>query len=395
MDSTQQHPETGPDTAEDLMPGPGAARLPLTRWWARRRRDAWFTLLALALGAVTAVALQSASARLVRQVPTTQTARPQSGAVVRPAQARSYSMPQPNAGLMQPAVDAEGNVWVGEMTTNLLARLDPHTGIVTTWEPPNGQSGIMDTAIDGQGKVWFVEQNANYLGRFDPVTQTFATFPLGRVNGHSVGPQDLQFDTSGKLWFTELECGGIGRLDPATGTLQSWPVPPPAPGTPSYPFALAVTRDGQIWFGDLAGGAVGHLDPATGHVTLYHLADAQAQVFAMTSDAQGRVWFTELDLGKLGMIDPATGRVTELEVPTTLGIPAGLYGVVVTLDGDVWFASNDANALIRYAPGTKNFTFYQLAVPSSIPYGVALDSADRLWFTTDGASTNSIGELSP
>ena len=95
------------------------------------------------------------------------------------------------------------------------------------------------------------------------------------------------------------------------------------------------------------------------------------------------------------MIDPATGQLSELEVPTTLGILVGLYGVVVTPDGDVWFASNDANALIRYAPGANTFTFYQLAVPSSIPYGLALDATGDVWLTTDGQQENYIGEVVP
>src|SRR6266567_1018947 len=131
-------------------------------WSSRRRRDGWFLLVVLLLGMGTILVLS-------------------------------------NVGLMQPAVDAQGNVWVGEMSANRLARLASHTGVVTTWKPPNGKYGIMTTAVDTKGKVWFVEQGANYIGRFDPATQTFRSFPLGIVNGHPLVPQDLQFDTRGQL----------------------------------------------------------------------------------------------------------------------------------------------------------------------------------------------------
>ena len=119
--------------------------------------------------------------------------------LTRAAQTRLYPFPQSNVGLMQPAVDGRGNVWVGEMNANRLARLDSHTGVVTSWEPPNGKYGIMTTTVDAQGNVWFVEQGANYIGRFDPVRQTFRIFPLGTVHGRPMGPQALQFDAAGLL----------------------------------------------------------------------------------------------------------------------------------------------------------------------------------------------------
>ena len=210
-----------------------------------------------------------------------------------------------------------------------------------------------------------------------------------------MGPQALQFDARGLLWFTAAAGGRIGRLDPATGRVQTWPVPSPGAGVPSAPFSLTVTPDGQVWFGDITGGAVGHLDPATGHVTLYHLADQQAEVFSMAHDAKGRIWFTEITPGKLGMIDPATGKITELDVPTVSGHPAALYGIAVARNGDIWFANNGANALVRYTPGKATYAFFQLPVQSGGLYGLTLDPAGQLWFTASGASANAVGEMNP
>jgi len=384
---------------------------PPVRWSARRRRDAWFLLLILLLGIVTifvlsnGATLRSGQANVTQagtsptSVPTVSatsgTLVPSVRTMVRAAQMRLYPFPSSNVGLMQPAADAQGNVWVGEMYANRLARLDSRTGVVTTWEPPNGKYGIMTAALDTRGNVWFVEQGANYIGRFDPQQQTFRVFPLGTSNGHPLGPQALQFDAAGNLWFTGVSAGRIGRLDPTTGMIQTWVVPPPAPKLSALPFSLAVTHDGQIWFGDLTGGAVGHLDPATGRVTLYHLANPQAQVFSMASDARGRIWFTEIVPGRLGMIDPSTGRITELPVPAIAGNPAALYGLIVAPSGDVWFVNNGAGALVRYSPKDASYTFFQLSLPSSAPYGLTLGPAGRLWFTASGSSANAIGEMNP
>jgi streptogramin lyase len=80
-------------------------------------------------------------------------------------------------------------------------------------------------------------------------------------------------------------------------------------------------------------------------------------------------------------------------VPATLGDPATLYDVV-TRDGALWFTSTGANALIRYTPTTGQFSFYQLAAPSSVPFGLALAPDGALWFTADGAP-NYIGAVRP
>lgn len=414
MSGRGHSPEPGEENNEAEVPPPRIPVVPRrkrgsARWSARRRRDAWFLLGVLLLGILTLFTLANADAQLsgkltqtglspttVTTVSTTSgTPAPTAVATVRAAQVHLYPFPASNVGLMQPAVDMQGNVWVGEMLANRLARLDLRTGAITTWDPPNGKNGIMTTAIDTQGNVWFVEQSANYIGRFDPTRQTFRTFPLGTLNGHPMGPQALQFDASGKLWFTALIGGRIGRLDPTTGTIQTWPVPPPTTGTRSYPFSLTVTSNGQAWFGDIVDGAVGHLDPTTGRVTLYRLADPQASVFSMASDARGRIWFTEIVPGKLGMIDPTTDRLRELPVPVILGKPPALYALVVAHNGDVWFVNNGANALVRYSPKDSTYTFFQLSLPSSAPYGLALDRAGKLWFTVAGSSANAIGVMTP
>ena len=374
---------------------------------ARRLRDAWFMLGVLALGVVTLFALTTMGTAVSQRAPapgatatrTTASATSPSApngalpAGVQRAQVRAFNVSPANAGLMQPAVDAAGNVWFGEMTTNKLARLDPRTGRVDTWAPPQGRYNIMATAIDTHGDVWFTEQASNYIGRFHPATAAFTTYPLEQVNGHGVAPQDLVFDARGMLYFTEVSGAKIGRLDPATGAIATWTVPAPASGGPSYPYAIAAARDGAIWFGDLTGGAIGRLDAASGAVKLYALADKRAQIFSMVADDAGRVWFTELQGSKLGMMDTHTGTLREISVPATLGTPTGLYAVTVAASGDVWFACASANALVRYVPGTQTFTFYQLQIPASIPYGVAFDRQGTLWFTADATTANYVGAL--
>ncbi len=362
---------------------------------------AWFTLsslLVLFSGCGTsnsAVTAPVAQAQSVRQVRVHLAPVPPFSTTVRVAQRLLYPFSTTDVGLMQPVVDAQGNVWVGEMNTSRLGRLNTQTGVVTSWTPSGAEYGIMATTLDVQGDAWFAEQNANYIGRFDKRQQTFRIFPLGTWKGSPLGPQDLRLDGRGFLWFTAEAGGVIGRLDPRTGAIRVWSIPSSAPGILSYPYSLTITPNGQVWFGDFAGGAIGTLEPLTGQVTLYDLPNPQTQVFSMATDATGRIWFTEVLPGKLGMFDPATGILTELPVPAISGGPPALYELAIDHKGMIWFVDVGANTLVRYAPGEHSFTFLQLSLPSSVPFGLTLDPAGKLWFTAGGSSANYVGEMAP
>ena len=381
----------------DLATPSGGAPPPRPPLWRRLlRRDAGFGALVLVALLVTVLIISRipsspSTSTVTRQTSGKATPVTQSASIVRQANAEMIAMPTSRAGLMQPAVDAQGNIWVGEMVTNQLARIDSKTGQVTEWTPPGGKYNIMATAIDHQGDVWFTEQAANYIGRFTPETQTFKIYSLDSAIAPRMAPQDLAFDANGDLWFTLLG-GRIGRLDPATGAMRSWQVPTPSGVARAYPFSLAITPSG-VWFGYLSGGTVGKLDPATGKVTLITLMNRQAAVYAMTADTAGRIWFTEMQPAFLGSIDPRTGKVTELPVPHTAGDPSILYSLVTTGDGSIWFASAGANAVVHYQTNDDLFTFYQLPASQSIPFGMALGHSGSIWISGDGAADNYVARI--
>lgn len=395
-DATEQTP-ANLDAPPQLSAPTPPARPPL--WRRLLRRDAGFGVLVLVALLVTVLVVSRIPAAPPspnvppRQTSGTTTTAAQSGSIARAANAQIIPMPTSRAGVMQPSVDAQGNIWVGEMTTNQLARINPQTGEATEWTPPGGKYNIMQSAIDRQGNVWFTEQAANYIGRFDPSTQTFKIYSLDAAIAPRMAPQDLAFDANGDLWFTLLG-GRIGRLDPTSGAIQSWQAPLPRGAARAYPFSLAITSRG-VWFGYLTGGAVGRLDPATGKITLISLAHPQAGIYAMAADASGRIWFTEMQPAFIGNIDPATNKATEITVPALLGDPSIVYGLATTGDGSVWFASAGANSAVRYQVKQDLFTFYQLPASQSIPFGMALGSDGKIWISGDGAANNYVARITP
>ncbi len=80
--------------------------------------------------AVTAPVAQTLPAR---QVQVHVTPVPPISTAMRTAQRHLYLFSPSNVGLMLPAVDAHGNVWIGEMNANRLGRLNTQTGLVSSW----------------------------------------------------------------------------------------------------------------------------------------------------------------------------------------------------------------------------------------------------------------------
>jgi virginiamycin B lyase len=302
------------------------------------------------------------------------------------AQEHLYTFASSNVGLMLPVVDRQGNVWVGEMNANQLGCFNTRTGRVTNWTLPSGRYGIMATVLDSQGNVWYSEQFANYIGRFNPHTETFHVFPLGTWKGNQLGPQNLQFDTHGMLWFTASDGNAIGRLDPRTGAMHIWSLP-------AAPSGMAVAPNGLVWFGYLTGGAFGSLNPQNGQITVYPIANSQAQVYDMAIDTEGRLWFTEASPGRLDMFDPSSGNLTELPVPAVEGHTSSLSELAITQNGDIWLVDIGANMLVRYKPGVSNYIFFQLSLGTASPFALTLAPNGTLWFTAGNAEVNYLGKL--
>ncbi len=300
------------------------------------------------------------------------------------------SLPHTHSDLMSPAIDANGNIWFGEMGTNQLGEYSPTTQQVREWTPPNGEYGIMGIAADLHGQIWFAEESANYIARFTPSTCAFVLTPLPARAGQNAAPVGLALTTQGQPWFTLFGNSQIGTID-ATGTLHLYPLAYADKQHQPLPYGITVGQDGGIWFTELQGGAIGRLDPATGAVRTFALANPQAQSNAITTAPDGRIWFTEMS-GTIGVIDPRTDTLREFATPPQFGNTAQLYDILVDPAGTVWITSSGANALLSYQPSTGSWQRHIIPSPEVAPYGLAM-AHDALWFTEAADAANSLGRF--
>jgi DNA-binding beta-propeller fold protein YncE len=109
-----------------------------------------------------------------------------------------WSVPVEDSLPHDPAVDAQGHVWVTLMQANQLGRFDPDTGRWKFFSVPSQNAGPHGLAVDRQGLVWYCEAGANKLVRFDPQSEKFETFPMPSANSYV---RNIARDSRGHLWL--------------------------------------------------------------------------------------------------------------------------------------------------------------------------------------------------
>src|SRR6266700_2932838 len=414
----QQHiPETGEQNNEmkatrlatPVIPRPLQSA---PRWSVRRRRDAWFLLVAILLRMLTTFALSGGGAWLSGQTSLKQLATSPAQTATNPfnsplsttatCQFHEYPFPQSDSQVMRLVVDHAGRVWFGEMGRNALAVFDPRTHTFQQMTPPHGRFGMMGMQVAPDNTIWFAEQYANYIGHYFPATGRFQLYPLPRLTIPDPGnpgktlslpsaPNDLALDAHGMVWFTEFNADALGRLDPHTGLMQHYPLSVKRSVQTLLPYGVTVDPQGMVWFTEMSINHVGHLDPATGRIRYFPVPGPKVSLMEIASDAHGTIWVTAFSSGLLLRLDPRTGRTTPYYASLTGKDPGGLYGLVVAPSGDVWVTILAENVIARLDVATHRFIYYRIPTPGSEPLTMAMGPDHTLWFI----EIDKIGMLRP
>ena len=81
---------------------------------------------------------------------------------------KEYVLPHgPTAGPYAVTVDADGIVWVNEIQTDTVVRLDPKTGQTRVFTLPSKNAGIRKMIVDAEGRLWYMGSHNGRLGVID------------------------------------------------------------------------------------------------------------------------------------------------------------------------------------------------------------------------------------
>jgi virginiamycin B lyase len=247
--------------------------------------------------------------------------------------------------------------------------------VVRTFAVPRG-SRPHDVAPAADGRsVWYTAQGSGELGRLDPATGETTSVPLGQgsaPHGVIVGPD-------GAPWITDGGLNAIVRVDPTTGEVTRYPMPA---GTPAINMNTAVFgRDGTLWFTGQAGW-YGRLDPGSGRVQVFNAPRGRGP-YGITVTPDGSIYYASLAGNHIARVDPATNQATVVEPPTP---NQGARRVWSDSQGRVWVSEWNAGQLSVYDPGDGSWREWKL--PGSRPqaYAVYVDHRDKVWVTDFGGN---------
>jgi streptogramin lyase len=171
----------------------------------------------------------------------------------------------------------------------------------------------------------------------------------------------------------------------------------------SSPSQITQGSDGNLWFTEPGNNALGRITQA-GTVAQFALAGLQASSspLGITSGPNGLLYFTESGADRVGSINPLAGSNAAVlatlrqskVVPSGNGTgAAGLNGITVGPDGNLWFTESTASAVGRVTPDLASITEIPTPTAAASPAGITTGPDGALWFTE--SAVNQVGRLVP
>jgi virginiamycin B lyase len=244
----------------------------------------------------------------------------------------------------------------------------PFTATYQEYQVPPG-THPHDVAPAPDGAVWYTAQHAGALGRRDPASGATHHILLGdgsAPHGVIVGPD-------GAPWVTDGGLNAIVRVDPATEEVTVYRLPPEWPDTN---LNTAVFAGGILWFTG-QNGVYGRLDPASGQMQVFDAPGGRGP-YGITVTPDGTVYYASLAGNHIARIDPATGVATPIDPPTP---GQGARRVWADSQGQVWVSEWNAGQLSVFDPTTEAWRIWPLPGDAPQAYAVYVDERDIVWLT--------------
>jgi virginiamycin B lyase len=209
-------------------------------------------------------------------------------------QVTRFDVPGSGSNLNTAAFDGRGVLWFTGQS-GIYGRLDPG-GAVRTFPTPRGRGPYGITA-GPDGTVWFSSLAGSYIARIDPDSSQVETFDVPTRGG---GARRIWSDSAGRLWVTEWFAGKLARFDPGTREWKEWALP----GEDPQPYAVFVDDTDAVWVTDFGANAVLRFDAGTERFRSFASSRPDADVRQLLG-RPGEVWGAESGASRLIRISRA------------------------------------------------------------------------------------------
>ncbi len=259
-------------------------------------------------------------------------------------------------------------------TTGADAPATSGVGALQEYDVPSG-SHPHDVAVAADGTVWYTAQNAGKLGHLDPTSGHIDEVELGDGSA----PHGVIVDADGAPWITDGGLNAIVRVEPSTSDVRRFPLPDDRPSTNLN--TAVFDRSGTLWFTGQSG-IYGRVDPASGRVEVFDAPNGRGP-YGITVTADGGVYYASLAGSYLGRIDTRSGEATVLRPPTA---DQGTRRVWSDSRGRVWSSQWNAGQVAVFDPATEKWREWRLPGESPQAYAVFVDDQDKVWLSDFGAN---------
>ena len=281
----------------------------------------------------------------------------------------TYDLPRSDAAPHDTAVDAQGNIWYSDFTSQFIGKLDPRTGKAVEYPVPLARTGPyaqggLQIAFDREGRVYFGNMSQMQIVRFDPKTEKMETFkapvPDNKIGaGHLTMIDASSQQVDGKIWINVAEgtdeSGGTWRVDLASNTWTKMTYPPGSPSANAYDVVATSTNDmigmsftnRKLWM----------TDGKTLKTAWFDMPPGDIGCRRGHIDSQDRVWCGGYTANDVVMFDPKTKKITDYKANTPWTRP---YDAEFDDKTYAWGAGMDSDRAVRVNVQTGEVTEYLL-----------------------------------
>lgn len=234
--------------------------------------------------------------------------------------------------------------------------------------PPG--SAPRDVAPATDGRVWYTAPALGLVGLLDPLTGQSQPMALGAGSS----PRGVVVAEDGAAWITDAGLNALVRVDPTGPTLKRYPLPGQLGDAGLV--AAAFDRDGLLWFTG-QNGFYGRLDPRNGDLKTWP-APRGAGPYGITVTPNGEVWYASRDGRHIARIDRVSGEAEVIDSP---GGGEGPQRIWSDTKGTLWVSERGSGQLSRYDPLAKAWTHWALPSADAEAHALYVDEQDRLWLS--------------
>ncbi|MBB3452778.1 signal transduction histidine kinase/ligand-binding sensor domain-containing protein [Rhizobium sp. BK313] len=251
--------------------------------------------------------------------------------------------------------DNQGYLWFG--TQHGVNRYDGYGFQVFKHvaEDLDSLSGTFIYALfkDRSGTIWVGSDQ--FLDAFDSATGKFRHYQVDKSNPTVI---HISQDKSNHLWLSTSQ--GLYQLDPVTGETKRFGSDPANPDGLSSNDIKSTGEDSTGLFWVANGAGLEAFDPLTGQVSIRIPLRQEVREFKFHEDAHGTFWIAFGSGSGFATYDRKLNQLTRYSFSssTSDGSLSGVYDILETTNGDIWFATM-GSGLLRFDRDNFQFDSYQ------------------------------------